>query len=278
MKTILVPTDFSAAARNASLYALQLAQATQSRILLFHVYHIPVPPTDELIMANIKNADEYQEENASRIREEISFLKEHSEVLVEGKAVEGLAVDEISELEKREKPYLIIMGMQAAGAMSEFLFGSVTTDLIRKTETPVIIVPEQYHFDKLKKVVFADDHSDDVEIPFVFRDILELYGAKVFILHVNKLNEKVEVGSQPSGTKIEHYFSNTEHVYDFLETDDLVHGITEFIDHYKIDMVAMMPHKHNLLQRLFKESQTQKMAFHTKVPLFVSPIQTEELS
>ena len=42
MKTILVATDFSAAALNAANYAADMASTINADILLLHVYHIPV--------------------------------------------------------------------------------------------------------------------------------------------------------------------------------------------------------------------------------------------
>ncbi|MES1181580.1 MAG: universal stress protein, partial [Flavobacterium sp.] len=42
MKTILVPTDFSDAARNASEYAIEYAKEFGYKLLLCHVYHLPV--------------------------------------------------------------------------------------------------------------------------------------------------------------------------------------------------------------------------------------------
>jgi nucleotide-binding universal stress UspA family protein len=277
MKTILVPTDFSDAARNASRYAVQLAKEIGSSVLLFHVYHIPVPPSEELAMAVVKNPDEYKKENIVRIKEEALYLSGISGVPVGYEVIEGLAVNEIITIEKRERPYLIIMGMQTSGPLNEFLFGSVATDVIRETQMPVIIVPEKYEFREIKKVVFADDHSSDPEISPVFREILEQFSARVFILHVEKEKEKIIVDHEVALTRIEKYFANTQHIYELIENEELIHGIVKFIEEYQIDMVAMLPHRHNLFERLFKESQTKKMAFHTSVPLFVSPIQTDEI-
>lgn len=42
MKTILVPTDYSENAHNALLYAIDLAKATGSNIVLFHAFYQPL--------------------------------------------------------------------------------------------------------------------------------------------------------------------------------------------------------------------------------------------
>ena len=46
MKTILVPTDFSKIARNAIDYAVEIAKLTKARLILFHVYHATVVPSE----------------------------------------------------------------------------------------------------------------------------------------------------------------------------------------------------------------------------------------
>ena len=46
MKTILVPTDFSATADNACKYAIELARQTQAGIILMHTYETPVLYSD----------------------------------------------------------------------------------------------------------------------------------------------------------------------------------------------------------------------------------------
>ena len=43
MESILLPTDFSATARNAALYALRLAkQLSVKKVVLYHSYEIPI--------------------------------------------------------------------------------------------------------------------------------------------------------------------------------------------------------------------------------------------
>ena len=50
MEIILVPTDFSKNASNAIDYAVEIAQLTQAKLILFHVYQVPVVPAEVLIV------------------------------------------------------------------------------------------------------------------------------------------------------------------------------------------------------------------------------------
>jgi nucleotide-binding universal stress UspA family protein len=54
MKTILVPTDFSEAAKNAAEYAINLAKVLNTKVTLFHVYHVPLPISEVPIMVSAR--------------------------------------------------------------------------------------------------------------------------------------------------------------------------------------------------------------------------------
>ena len=45
----------------------------------------------------------------------------------------------------------------------------------------------------------------------------------------------------------------------------------EYIKKYKADMLAMVPHKQEWFERLFRKSETKDMIFHSKIPLLILP-------
>jgi len=53
MKTIIVATDFSSNALNASMYALKIAQIINADVLLFNVYELMPNFEDPIIVMNI---------------------------------------------------------------------------------------------------------------------------------------------------------------------------------------------------------------------------------
>ena len=50
MKTIIIPTDYSPVATNAMNYGLDMAIAINARVLLFHVYSVPISMTEVPVM------------------------------------------------------------------------------------------------------------------------------------------------------------------------------------------------------------------------------------
>jgi hypothetical protein len=65
--------------------------------------------------------------------------------------------------------------------------------------------------------------------------------------------------------------STLDPVYEYLTDKNIVHGLKDFILSRRINMLAMIPHRHSLLERWFVEGNTKSMIFETPVPLLVLP-------
>lgn len=269
MKTILVPTDFSKAAGNAAEYAVMLAKEIKAKVLLLHVYHVPVPASEISIMTI--NPDQLQKEKTALLEKEAAHLKKRSGVEVKFEAKMGFAVDEILIEEKNAG--LIIMGMKGAGKLREALIGSVTTSTLRKSKIPVLVIPENAKYKKPEKVVFACDYDPrtDVHTLDALKALMKTFASKVYVVNVKHKKESATVDEAVAGVRLENNLNDVEHVYYFPEKEDLVEGINKFVDDKKIDIVAIIPHRYSLLERLFHKSISKKMAFHTHVPMLALP-------
>ena len=112
MQTIVVPTDFSNEARNAGLYAAELAKVFSAKLLLFHAYMLPTPVSEvPYVMITV---DELQKENEILIRKEVDHLSRTYGVPVEGIVRIGIPSDEIRALTEDLSIELVVMGMKGA--------------------------------------------------------------------------------------------------------------------------------------------------------------------
>lgn len=269
MKTILVPTDFSDAARNASEYAVNLAKEINAKVMLYHVYHFPIPVNEVPVM--IFSVDELQKENEAFLKKEAEGLMLNTGVLVSYKADIGLASDSI--LMEAPNVDLIIMGMQGAHKRREPLLGSVTTSVLRKSSVPVLVIPFEAKYKTPKKIVFAADYnaSADLDSIDIIKEFVEIFHSKLLILNVKRKMEDVVMEEARASIHLENKLSEVEHAYFFSERENIVEGINDFIKKYNVDMVAVIPHHYNMLERLFHSSISKKMAFHTYVPMLSLP-------
>jgi len=269
MKTILVPTDFSDAATNAAEYAVSLAKEINAKVTLLHVYHVPVPTTESPILV-ITN-DEMQKDNEKELKKLASHLKGNTKVEITYKAVMGMAVEEISEEEKTAN--LIVMGMKGAGKLSEIVLGSIATATLRKAKIPTLIIPAHTKFRVPKRIVFACDYSAKTDYNTIepLKELVQKFDSKLFVLNVKSNKETISADEAGAGLRLENKLNETNHIYHCSENENLIDGINEFVKDKKAEMIVTIPHRHNLLERLFHKSISKEIAFHTHVPLLTLP-------
>lgn len=270
MKTILLPTDFSKASHNAIDYAVEIAKLTKAKMILFHVYHIPVITSDVPIV--IPSMDEIKENSLKSLKqvEEHIYKKHGNNFTIECMTACGITIDEINACAKQNAIDLIVMGMRGSGYLIEKIMGSVTTSLIKEAFCPVLSIDTHVKFKTIKKIVFACDYKETSfkSILDPLKEFAKLFKSHVYVLNViPELTPSLTVTEAVEGIKLEHLLEGVEHSFDFSHNEDAVEGINDFVAKQKVDMVVMIPRQHSIFESIFKKSNTKSMAFHTHVPL-----------
>ena len=268
MKTILVPTDFSKSANNATDYAVKLAEEFNMNLLLLHIFHVPiVPPLD--IPVNINTIEDIQKEKEDALKSKATAIKNNHKITVNYLAKMSFAVDGILD----EKADLIVMGMQGATHLSDVLMGSITTSVLRESKIPVFVIPEKSKYKKPIKIVFACDfeYQKNTEASDTLKGFAEKFDAKIAVLSVTESKQLETVEEVRAVKKLEKSLMGLEHEYFFHSNENIVEEINELVTDQKADMVAIIPHKRSIIENLFHKSISKKLAFNTQVPLFVIP-------
>jgi nucleotide-binding universal stress UspA family protein len=199
MKTILVPTDFSEDAKHALLYAIEMAQVSNSRIVLFHAFYQPLSfpygldfttVVNELEREKSLELEAYAQEvrlsllkdftvqyKSTRASEETSPEKrpltkrgthtvevdktsvKKAEVEIRSICKFGFAFDEILKAVDVHRADLVIMGMRGGGAIRRALLGRTTLSVMRDVHVPVLAIPLNARYEQFKNIVFAADLS-----------------------------------------------------------------------------------------------------------------------
>lgn len=269
MKTILVPTDFSVKAENIIEYAAELAKSINARIILFHVYHPPAMISEIPDAQPMHDIEETCMDHLKTLADRI-HLKYGEDMQVECQCQCGFAVDEIKYYQEHHKIDLIVMGMRGAGYLSERLMGSITTSLMYKSIYPVLAIGENVRFRPIQKIVLACDFADGTNYKVLapLKRMAQLLGAHIHVLHVVGAAEKIHnLRETPAGKALAEVLEGAEHSFHYLENKDIVEGINTFIHAHGIDLTVMIPRTHSLLENIFQEPHTKRMAFHADVPL-----------
>lgn len=135
---ILVPTDFSGSAREATDYAIDLARACQAKITLLHVIVDPVVYIPALggYMPEPRDMEQFSE---TALAEWIAS-EDGDGLTIAREWIHGQPVDSILEVAKTRGCDLVVMGTHGRGLISHLLVGSVAERVVRRSRVPVLTV------------------------------------------------------------------------------------------------------------------------------------------
>jgi nucleotide-binding universal stress UspA family protein len=268
MKTLLVPTDFSAASTNAMNYAADMALAIGADLLLFHVYQIPIAVTD--IPIALISVDELQESAEEKIKKTKADL-EHitsGKLNISTSTRLGDTVDELEEVCKQVSPFAVVMGTTDHSGLERTLFGSTTLSAIKHLTWPVICVPKGKEYGiGIKKIGLACDLEQVEETtPFeAITNFVKELNAEFHILNVDQHHPQKDISEQTAilGTAV----MEINPQFHFIDHKDIEDGINEFAEKNNLDLLIAIPKKHKALEGLFKPGSTRQLVFESHIPV-----------
>ncbi|MFT3703845.1 MAG: universal stress protein [Agriterribacter sp.] len=265
MKKILAAVDFSESSTNAAKYALQLAQDIPGASLtLYYAYEIITPGSDgtpllvdsearKTVAINALNnlkADIGADASVNIVAEAGSFTSSIE------KYVEHLGID------------LVIMGITGSTRLEQIIIGSNTLNVISKDICPVLIIPSGAAYKKIAAVALTTDLKNvEATTPVkLLQSFLGLFNPSLYVVHVAN-SEIIPDEEKKEKEKLEVILKQNSPRYFFIYEEDFTTAIDKFIDEYAPDIIITVPREHSFLGRLFKESYTKKLAYHSSLPI-----------
>ncbi len=133
---ILIPTDFSPAAWQATKIGMELASANNAELNILHIIPTVSRFSDD---KTLQQLPEKLEEVKSRMNELSRGLVEESQISIENFVLPGNVAQTMLEFIKEHTYDLVILGVNSHGAGNDL--GSHATLVIEKCNVPVLIVP-----------------------------------------------------------------------------------------------------------------------------------------
>jgi len=258
MKTIVVATDFSASAENAMFYAGHLANSIHATILLLHVYQVPVGMNDiPLLMVSTDELKANADAGLLRAAEELR--KNFNTVTVQTESRLGDVIDELKDVCQKTDPLLIIVGKHGASGVQQILFGSTSFSIIRNINYPVIVVPDRAHNYQMKNAALAIDASVETVCVQKIKMIINELKTQLHIIHVKQ--------EKSASLQVNNLISQLNSKYTTIYDHEFVHGIETYIGENNIDLLIILPHKHNLMERLFLKTHTKELLRKISIPV-----------
>lgn len=271
MKKILFPVDFSEASFNAFRYALHFAQKINAEIITIHVYEFPIivySDYNNFLLDNY-NVNEWSEfENyknevpklrAIAEKEQLEHIK-MSHVLKQGDVQ-----DSILSLVAKEHIDYIVMGTKGATGLKEVFLGTITQSIINNTKVPVFAIPLGCEYHPIKRILFLTKYEKS-HLPILKR-IFTL--AQLFQAHLDALRVSTSNDNHFRKFVLEWEKANPKSGVDFftMPSNDYEGTIIDFMEQHNTNLVTMPIHHLGFFEKIFSYSLSQKLTFHSKIPL-----------
>ena len=270
IKKILIATDFSPAAHQATLYGMQLAKAMKADAILFSACSAEHP----FASRNVKVCHlALIEETKKKLVEEAEGIIKGYDMQLEIVCQEGSAHEAILSTAKEKAVDLIIVGMKGSGKDVKFFFDSITSSLVNSLLIPTILVPEGNCFTTPNNILYASDVFLDTAISSIdqVKWFTDFFASKLFVVRVVKdsYEEVREKVNTPQNLRRELKTLKTS--FSFPVNKNAIEGFQEFVNEQKVDLIIIMPRKDEWLESLFVKSKTKDMVFHWHVPVLMLP-------
>ena len=258
MNKVVVGFDFSSGSANAVDLAIDIANRWQSDIRLVYVKE--------------KNEDE------KPIREEIERRNEGVAHLLQGIKLEyvlrsGNPATELAKQAEADNAALLVVGTHGMSGMKTNVLGRNSYKTIEMSPVPVLIVREDFNFNKaLETIVVPIDSSDDTRqkatmaatFAKTFGSTIHLLGlyTSTFVDIRRTVNNYVKM--------VERYFDDQGIKYEtkYLEVEKNVTTTTlEYANEVKADLIAIMTEQEKSFSSLFLGTYAQQMINESTIPV-----------
>ena len=267
MKKVILATDFSPAALNATNYAADMAIAIDAELLLLHVYYVFVSYTEVPPLVDPVLLKENAESEMNELRKNL-IHKYGSKLKIKTKVHMGTLLNVLQSVCDETKPYAVVMGSQGATAAEYKIFGSHSVQVMKNLKWPVITVPQGTKFGNMKKIGLACDFENGIDNTPVdeIKNLVNDFNAELHVLNTDKTkNYHPEIAFE-SGLLME-LLKPLQHEYHFIKTENIDEGIINFCEMNNIDLLIVMPKRHYLLDKLIHRSHTKQLVLHSHVPV-----------
>lgn len=287
---LLVARDFSPVSDRALQHALDVAACAEATL---HVL------TADVLHRDVTKEQEHTSPAAEldQIREKVKRDGNASE-----KEIEEVSVEEATRRNVGPAPAilnyaseydidLIVLGTRGEKGMKRVLLGSVTEEVVRRAERPVLSVRGRVddHLPELKpirRILAPLDFSEHSrEALFYAREWAELYDARVDVLHVipEVLHPVFRVGGVESVhevepnveekalKKVDTFMSETSgpavETEAHVTSGETTSEILQFVDEYDVDLVTLSTHGRTGIEHFFLGSVAEKVVRHVDSPV-----------
>lgn len=248
-------------------YAAEMFHDETIHYVLIHSYDIPYQPTEVIISSILETLKEEVDKNLLE-QEKIlkSFFKNEANVITKRVGI-GSVVDMINYNDDMN-PDFVVMGTRGKRKSSSgYLIGSNTLQVLKSVDIPVLAIPENCCYSKLRRIVFGSDlKSISEEVIRPLSRLLERTDANLTAVHVGDISEE---GRERSIQDLNQLMGERMTSFVQIDSTEIVEELRRTAKENQADLLVLIDRKRNFFQRIFHKSVTQKIGWKTEIPMLV---------
>lgn len=270
MKHILIPTDFSECANDASDFAIDFAIKANAKLDFLHLLSTPMdwvklPLGKEILYPEILKQIGHTKNELSK------WLNKAHKMKIEANRsiVYNRGKEEIFNHIKNYNCDLIVMGSNGTKGLKEKVIGSNAQQILRNANVPVIIVKKRI-VKPIKNMLFVSDFKDvSISAFHIITHFANIVGAHIDLLFVN--TPKYFVESEETDTNMGNIlkYCNRSDICtkNIINADSIEKGINDFIRENGTDLIAICTHGKSSIFQLFNPSIAETLTNHLDLPV-----------
>lgn len=270
MKTILITSDFSENSIDAAHVGIEFARLFQAKVILMHVYSLPLPTTEYPEMIDFTAYEKIKSTQLDNLRKKLGVPG----VEIEASIVPGMSFyEEVQSYTEHRNVDLVVMGLTGSSRMSEILLGSNTMSLLAHATAPVLAIPKGFSLKKDLKIAFAYDGQkiDNQRNMDLLVEIVRKFYSKIHAFHVTPGKHDLQMYQELICERLKVHLPAEHFTLETEVNDHTDPGIMEYVINRQVDILALIPRKHKFFDRLFHESHTREIAGMGNIPILALP-------
>lgn len=275
MQQLLIPTDFSQNAWNATKYALRFFKDQK---ITFHFLHINIAmqaiSDKELYHAGLFTEKVVSEEIKTAMKDWIQQVYTYNpnpKHTFKEKIIQAPFIEGIREYISKNTIDFMVMGTKGASGLKEMTIGSKTGAVITRVKSPILVIPEDARFKKPLNIGFPTDFNMLYKhrIISTLLEITTTHQSSVKILRVAQTQKPLDNFQNNNRDLLNEQLNDIPHSFHVIENPNLENALQSFVNSMQIDMVAMIAKNLNFFQRILFKPQVAQISYHMHIPFLV---------
>lgn len=259
MKNILVPLGSSKSAANTLQYAIDMAQQMDANVYVISIFR-------ELSrVGGLSKVNTLMKEESEHQLDAVLKAVDHKDVSVIAHPIKGGIVEGVERFAKHVPVDLMILSPRSNSVNDEVYLGKTTGSLVKGTNIPVMIVPDNLQFEGPEHLLmaFKDGRFPKKKVLHVLYKLKEHFNTEVHVLHVHTPN------ADAAFAKVSGKIKKLASTYKETENATTFQGVLEHFQSHNPDMLCVTRRKRGFFKKLWESDTVLKREFHTSKPLLI---------